>query len=134
MGQLRADQRPPAAAPWRYNSDGAVFLPLPAPQGHRAARPESDTCKAMIRTSVTPLHVAAVTHPGMAGRQNEDRFAVSSYVLSEKDPTRSIFAIVSDGIGGHSSGEIAAEMAVETISRHVADSDGRAPLEILERA
>jgi protein phosphatase len=88
----------------------------------------------MIRTSVTPLHVAAVTHPGMAGRQNEDRFAVSSYVLSEKDPTRSIFAIVSDGIGGHSSGEIAAEMAVESISRHVAESDGRAPLETLERA
>ena len=37
----------------------------------------------MIRTPNSPLEVAAVTHPGMAGRQNEDRFAVSSYRVSE---------------------------------------------------
>ncbi len=88
----------------------------------------------MIRTSATPLHVAAATHPGMGGKQNEDRFAVSAYRLSEKDDTRSIFAIVSDGIGGHASGEIAAEMAVETISRMVANSDGHSPLDTLNHA
>ncbi len=88
----------------------------------------------MIRTSATPLHVAAVTHPGMGGKQNEDRFAVSAYRLSEKDDTGSIFTIVSDGIGGHASGEIAAEMAVETISRMVANSDGHSPLDTLNHA
>ncbi len=88
----------------------------------------------MIRITRSPLHVAAVTHPGMGGKQNEDRFAVSSYRLSEKDSTYSVFAIVSDGIGGHSSGEVAAEMAVETISTMVAQSDGRQPLETLDYA
>jgi len=88
----------------------------------------------MIRTTLTPLHVAAVTHPGMNGKANEDRFAVSSYRLSEKDSTRSVLAIVSDGIGGHSAGEVAAEMAVETISLKVAQSDARSPVDILDNA
>ena len=88
----------------------------------------------MIRVPHTPLHVAAVTHPGMGGKQNEDRFAVSSYQVGENNPTRSVFAIVSDGIGGHSAGEVAAEMAVENISHMVAQSDARQPLETLDNA
>ena len=88
----------------------------------------------MIRTPSAHLHVAAVTHPGMGGRQNEDRYSVSSFQLGEKDPTPSLFAIVSDGIGGHSAGEIAAEMAVETISHMIAQSDAARPLEILDHA
>jgi serine/threonine protein phosphatase PrpC len=88
----------------------------------------------MIRTALAPLHVAAVTHPGMAGKQNEDRLAVSSYQVNQNDPTRSVFAIVSDGIGGHHAGEVAAELAVETISAMVSQSDARLPLEILDNA
>jgi protein phosphatase len=88
----------------------------------------------MIRTSRAHLQIAALTHPGASGRQNEDRFAVSSYRLSEKDSTPSIFAVVSDGIGGHQAGEVAAEMAVEIISRLVAQSDGSQPLQALDSA
>ncbi len=88
----------------------------------------------MIRTTHAHLHIAAVTHPGMGGKPNEDRLAVSSYRISEIDATRSVFAIVSDGIGGHRAGEVAAEMAVETISHMVAQSDARRPLEILDNA
>jgi serine/threonine protein phosphatase PrpC len=88
----------------------------------------------MIRTTRASLDIAAVTHPGMAGRQNEDRLAVSSYQVSQNDPTLSVFAIVSDGIGGHRAGEVAAEMAAETISHMVAQSDARRPLEILDNA
>lgn len=88
----------------------------------------------MIRVPSAHLHLAAVTHPGMEGRQNEDRFAVSAYRLGGKNSPASAFAIVSDGIGGHRAGEIAAEMAVETISHMVAQSDGRMPLAILDHA
>jgi serine/threonine protein phosphatase PrpC len=88
----------------------------------------------MIRTTHAPLDVAAVTHPGMTGKQNEDRLAVSSYQVGQNDPTLSVFAIVSDGIGGHRAGEVAAEMAVEAISHMVAQSDARQPLEILDSA
>jgi PPM family protein phosphatase len=88
----------------------------------------------MIRTNRAHLHVAALSHPGMAGKQNEDRLAVSSYRLGENDATRSVFAIVSDGIGGHRAGEVAAEMAVENISHLVAQSDASRPVEILDNA
>ena len=88
----------------------------------------------MIRVNNSPLEVAAATHPGMAGRKNEDRFAVSSYRLSQADATPSVFAIVSDGIGGHRAGEVAAEMAVESISAIVAQSDARQPLPVLDHA
>jgi protein phosphatase len=88
----------------------------------------------MIRTSHASLYVAAVTHPGTAGRLNEDRFAVSSYRVSETDPMPSVFAIISDGIGGHRAGEEAAEMAVETISHMVGQSDVRHPLTTLDHA
>src|SRR5450830_1323719 len=88
----------------------------------------------MIRTENSPLEVAAVTHPGMAGKQNEDCFAVSSYRVSATDATPSVFAIVSDGIGGHPAGEVAARMAVETISHMVAQSDIRHPLAVLDHA
>jgi PPM family protein phosphatase len=88
----------------------------------------------MIRTTNAPLHVAAITHPGMGGRENEDRHAISSYRLSQAEPTQSVFAIISDGIGGHRAGEEAAEMAVETISHMVALSDAHRPLEILDNA
>ena len=88
----------------------------------------------MIRTKHAHLHIAALTHPGMAGRDNEDRLAVSSYRIGENDVTHSVFAIVSDGIGGHRAGEVAAEMAVENISHMVAQSDARRPVEILDNA
>jgi serine/threonine protein phosphatase PrpC len=88
----------------------------------------------MIRVPYAHLHTAAATHAGMGGRQNEDRFAVSSYKLGADDDTASVFAIVSDGIGGHRAGEIAAEMAVETVSHMVAQSDGRDPLNTLNYA
>ena len=46
----------------------------------------------------------------------------------------SLLAVVADGIGGHRAGEVAAELAVELISRSVAESDGQQPLYILQEA
>jgi protein phosphatase len=88
----------------------------------------------MIRVPSAHLQTAAATHQGMGGRLNEDRFAISSYKQVEGDSTASVFAIVSDGIGGHRAGEVAAEIAVETVSHMVAQSDGRSPLSILDHA
>jgi protein phosphatase len=88
----------------------------------------------MIRTQRAHLPIAALSHPGMSGKNNEDRFAVLSHVLSEQDTTPSIFAVLCDGIGGHRAGEVAAELAVDHISHKVAESNGREPLTILEEA
>ena len=88
----------------------------------------------MIRVPKSHLSVAAQTHPGMSGKNNEDRYAVSAFQLSRRSRVPALFAIISDGIGGHRAGEVAAEMAVEGISRRVAKSSGLKPLDILEMA
>lgn len=88
----------------------------------------------MIRTHRAHLNVVAQSHAGMTGKNNEDRFAISSFLLSEENPTPVLFAVVADGIGGHSAGEVAAELAVDHISQYVAESDAYRPKKILERA
>jgi protein phosphatase len=88
----------------------------------------------MIRSSLAHLHIAALSHSGMTGKNNEDRYAVSSFNYSAEDPRPVVFAVVSDGIGGHRAGEVAAELAVNYISQGVAESNGRKPQKIMEEA
>jgi PPM family protein phosphatase len=88
----------------------------------------------MIRSTHAHVHVAAFSHPGMTGKNNEDRFGVSSFLLGTTNPTPSVLAVMCDGIGGHRGGEIAAELAVNTISQIVAGSDGAQPVRILQEA
>jgi len=88
----------------------------------------------MIRAERAHLHVAALSHPGLKGKNNEDRYAVSSYFLSPQEPTPVLFAIVADGIGGHRAGEVAAELAVDHTCQVISESDARQPLRTLERA
>ena len=88
----------------------------------------------MIRSSLAHLHLAALSHPGLAGKNNEDRYAVASFHVSKEDARPSVFAVVCDGIGGHRAGEVAAELAVNYISQGVATSNARKPLKIMENA
>ena len=88
----------------------------------------------MIRTDRAHLNVATQTHAGMTGKNNEDRYAVTSYQLSESDPTPVLFAVVADGIGGHRAGEVAAELAVDHITQVIAESDASRPRKTLEKA
>ena len=88
----------------------------------------------MIRTTRAHLNVEAQTHAGMTGKNNEDRYAVSSFVLDDRDPVPSIFAVLADGIGGHRAGEVAAELAVNHIMQVVAKSDGRHIRQTIEEA
>ena len=60
----------------------------------------------MIRIDRAHLNFAAHTHAGMTGKNNEDRYAVTSYQLSESDATPVLFAVLADGIGGHRAGEV----------------------------
>jgi protein phosphatase len=79
----------------------------------------------MIRVSRAHLNVDAQSHAGMAGKNNEDRYAVASFVLDQRDRTPVLFAVLADGIGGHRAGEVAAELAVNHMMQAVARSDGR---------
>lgn len=70
----------------------------------------------------------------MTGKNNEDRYSVSAFYLPGPGRVPSVLAVVADGIGGHKAGEVAAELAVETISRVVAASDGSFPANTLVQA
>ncbi len=86
----------------------------------------------MKRTQHGHLNVAALSHAGMTGKNNEDRYAISSFVQEDGKPV--LFVVVSDGIGGHQAGEVAAELAVNYILEHVSQSDGKDPIQIMESA
>ncbi|MBI9044756.1 MAG: serine/threonine-protein phosphatase [Anaerolineaceae bacterium] len=88
----------------------------------------------MIRIEKSHLQTAASTHPGMTGKNNEDRYAITAYVLEKKNLTPVLLAVLSDGIGGHRAGEVAAEMIVDSISEKVAQSNGKEPLKTLHYA
>ena len=60
------------------------------------------------------LYVAARSDVGMIRAGNEDSF------FAEANETRGLF-IVADGMGGHAAGEVASEMAVQIISRELAN-------------
>lgn len=85
----------------------------------------------MIRQEQSPIPIAAGTHPGMKGKNNEDRYGVSAFVLSNLDRRPVVLAVLSDGIGGHRAGEVASEIAVNQISAVVAASDASRPVETL---
>src|SRR5262245_33069243 len=60
------------------------------------------------------LH-AARTDVGMIRSGNEDNFAVNVPQTGD----RGLF-VVADGMGGHAAGEVASEMAVQTLERELA--------------
>ena len=88
----------------------------------------------MIRVENTALPVLALTHPGMKGKNNEDSYGVSAFVLDGQNTLPVLLAVLCDGIGGHRAGEVASKLAVETISHHIAESDARSPTRILQGA
>ncbi len=88
----------------------------------------------MIPAERAHLHIAAITHPGMSGKNNEDRYAVSAFRLEGEQATPVVFAIISDGIGGHRAGEVAAEMVVETVSQAVSSSNAQFPIQTLRES
>jgi len=88
----------------------------------------------MIRTVRSHLNVEAHSHPGMTGKNNEDRYAVASFVLDEHHKMPVLFAVLADGIGGHRGGEVAADLAVNHIMQVVAKSDGRHTRHTMEEA
>jgi len=88
----------------------------------------------MISVDSAHYPVFASSDPGASGKNNEDNYAVSSFILSDSDPTPSMLAVVADGVGGHQAGEVASSIAVEMISQLIAESDASHPLATLEGA
>jgi PPM family protein phosphatase len=59
------------------------------------------------------VRYAASTHPGMKRSHNEDNY----FLLAEEN-----LYVVADGMGGHASGEVASQIAVETLANFYIDT------------
>jgi protein phosphatase len=87
----------------------------------------------MIPAAATHLPASVETHPGETGKNNEDRYSLTAYVL-EKDATQVTLAVVADGIGGHAAGEVASQLAIDTFVGRVSSYDEGEPVEHLRGA
>lgn len=83
----------------------------------------------------TPVRIDAYTlsHRGLARENNEDR--VQTAQLADVEGKTALLAVLADGVGGHSAGEVASRIAVETIIREVSRTHPAAnPHQQLEQA
>ncbi|MFN2113514.1 MAG: protein phosphatase 2C domain-containing protein [Anaerolineales bacterium] len=88
----------------------------------------------MIPSNEHHLIAQAISDPGSQGRINEDSYQISSFLISDENPTPVLVAVIADGIGGHKAGEVASKIAVATIITEIGDSDGTDPTWILKSA
>src|SRR3990170_770793 len=86
----------------------------------------------MIPSDRPHLEIAAQSHAGETGKNNEDAFSTTAYRLG--DGRSSVLAVVADGIGGHQAGEIASRITVETAVRDLAAASGQQPVHQLRSA
>ncbi|MGE5449923.1 MAG: Stp1/IreP family PP2C-type Ser/Thr phosphatase [Methanomassiliicoccales archaeon] len=70
------------------------------------------------------MRTCSITDTGKVRQDNQDRFL--------SDPTRGLF-VVCDGMGGYQGGELAAQIAVETLEAAFADSDSNSDVNLMPR-
>lgn len=88
----------------------------------------------MIKTEQSHLDIFAASHPGMTGKDNEDRYRVTSFQADSAPQMPSVLGVLCDGVGGHLAGEVAAEMGVNLITEEVAAGGIATPLETMRQA
>ena len=88
----------------------------------------------MIKNDEAHLNIAAISHPGAAGKKNEDRHKVTAFHAGEEERTPAVLAVLCDGVGGHRAGEIAAEMGVSIITEVIIAGDSSQPLKTMQKA
>lgn len=80
------------------------------------------------------LAVGMSTHPGEAGRNNEDAHGYDTFFIPDKAGERVSLAVVADGIGGHRAGEQASKTAVNKVVDFFASNRSRNILRNLDKA
>jgi protein phosphatase len=88
----------------------------------------------MIPAEKSHLRSSAHSHPGQDGKANQDRYWVSAYSVGLERRIDSVLAILTDGIAGRKSGDVAAQLALDTVKRAVESSHASQPTGILQAA
>jgi serine/threonine protein phosphatase PrpC len=75
---------------------------------------------ALARPTNVDLRVGSLSHPGKVRELNEDSLLVLAMKRIHQSDGRSLgLYAVADGMGGHAAGEIASQLAIEALARHV---------------
>jgi len=85
-----------------------------------------------VRESFYPF--ASLSDPGLLRSKNEDRFAITAFRSDGIPSMPGILAVLCDGVGGESAGEVAAELAVNSITNHSLLSASSDPALVLPEA
>lgn len=71
------------------------------------------------RSSARTIEISTCTDTGPSRQRNEDACYPASGTTITKPPARQAIAIVCDGIGGHEGGNVASNLAIETLQQQV---------------
>lgn len=73
----------------------------------------------LAKSQTATIKIYTKTDPGPSRPRNEDACYPAGDTLITKSPTENTLAIVCDGIGGHEGGNVASNLAIETIYKQV---------------
>ena len=65
------------------------------------------------KTNIRKIPSALLSNRGKIRENNEDRLAVCNFISTEKPARDILLAVLSDGVGGHQAGEVAAQLGVD---------------------
>ncbi|MCS6801417.1 MAG: Stp1/IreP family PP2C-type Ser/Thr phosphatase [Chloroflexota bacterium] len=82
----------------------------------------------------TRIRVGAATDVGRTRSHNEDNYGLRVPDAGEVADRKGILLVICDGMGGHAAGEVASQLAVETILTRYYDSPADDPTEALIQA
>jgi serine/threonine protein phosphatase PrpC len=80
------------------------------------------------------IHIAASTHVGKVRKLNEDMLGISGWLsnhlelppkIIHLDADGDLLTLIADGMGGHAAGEVASELAIQTLFAELAKSPAR---------
>ena len=75
----------------------------------------------LVPTESPHLIVSGFSHRGFVRDNNEDNLTIQSYRTQDHPEKEVLLAVLADGVGGHSAGEIASKIGVEVITSEVAN-------------
>lgn len=87
----------------------------------------------MIPPEEAHLLFSGKSHHGLGGKPNQDRYQVVAQVAGASGRP-STLAVLTDGIGGRRAGDVAAQLALDTVVSAVAQSHASQPTGILQAA
>jgi len=87
------------------------------------------------REDVSKYEIGSATHEGETGKNNEDRYMAELVTPPEGSEGPPFWVLmVADGIGGHNAGEVAADVAIQTVREYMHESISRHYTRNLQKA